>query len=269
MRWHDTIVQERIPGPSRHHRALMAEYKGAISLSSGQRNGDCSLTTFLPRKSNVNCAVWLKEDLQSPEVFQNNDKHPQKASVRGMKAKQTVSQNRDAPDVDPPKTSRYLPKAKPSTHWHGRNSLKNIIVFGDSYSSPTAEDDEFTDENAYRWTDHISNALTNVSARVHNFAAPGVTVEATSLHSFPDTCSPELRTARRTRLKALTFICPPVPYIGINGCSRTPSDDLAPLVESLLDAVHNLYTEFETGPIHRSSGGSKTHSCLRYILTLP
>ncbi|KAJ7470725.1 hypothetical protein FB451DRAFT_350182 [Mycena latifolia] len=95
---------------------------------------------------------------------------------------------------------------------------------------------------------------------VHNFAFPGATAEDDlndqltrflDLFKRPDAKSPPPLDPEKS-----TYLL----WLGINDCGRTAVDDLEPIVESIIDAVHVLYTRasarnfviFQVPPINRS-----------------
>ncbi|KAH0836857.1 hypothetical protein J3R83DRAFT_8645 [Lanmaoa asiatica] len=138
--------------------------------------------------------------------------------------------------------SPYLMFARIGTHWHGRSSLKNLFVFGDSYSSRLSaawetneEDLHDTDDDDITWVDFLASSVSSRSAAVvvNNFAFPGATVEYDldgQLTRFFDEFS------KRIEPEKATFIF----FLGINDCGGIPGEDLSSLVEVLFDAIHKL-----------------------------
>ncbi|KAI5992069.1 SGNH hydrolase-type esterase domain-containing protein [Pisolithus albus] len=136
-----------------------------------------------------------------------------------------------------PLTSRYLTAVFEGSHWHAQESVKNIVIFGDSYSK--LDHDE-------TWVGHLERRLRNQSneVEIHNFAFPGATVEddfskqlSHFFKLFPKKNSP-------TELPVLdangtTYFI----FMGINDCGQTDSYDLESIVECILDAVHELYVK--------------------------
>lgn len=136
-----------------------------------------------------------------------------------------------------PLISRYLPAVFGGSHWHAQESVKNIVIFGDSYSKLNHDE---------TWVGHLERRLRNRNneVEIHNFAFPGATVEddlskqlSQFFRLFPKKNSPsELPVLDANRTTYFIFM-------GINDCGRTDSYDLEPIVECILDTVHELYVK--------------------------
>ncbi|KAJ7156014.1 hypothetical protein C8R43DRAFT_818005, partial [Mycena crocata] len=101
------------------------------------------------------------------------------------------------------------------------------------------------------------------SPSVHNFAFLGATAEENLAHQltrffdqFPRKC--DAKSAPALDAETTYFV-----FIGINDCGSTAVDELEPIVESVLDALHDLYTKaggrkfviIDVPPINRSPSG--------------
>ncbi|KAF8141376.1 hypothetical protein EV363DRAFT_1307923 [Boletus edulis] len=139
--------------------------------------------------------------------------------------------------------STYLVFTQVGTHWHGRSSLNNLFVFGDSYSSrlsgafETDEDDPYDpDDDDATWVDFLASSISSRSTAivVNNFAFPGATVEYDldgQLARFFDGFS------KKTEPGEATFVF----FLGINDCGGIPGEEVSSLVDVLFDAIHKLY----------------------------
>ncbi|KAI6123289.1 hypothetical protein EV401DRAFT_2195993 [Pisolithus croceorrhizus] len=140
-----------------------------------------------------------------------------------------------------PSTSRYLPVVLGGSHWHAQESMKNIVIFGDSYSKLNCDE---------TWADHLVKRVRNRSngVEIHNFAFPGATVEddlskqlSRFFGLFPKKNSPSelpvLDAGRTTYSKCHGQVI----FMGINDCGQADFYDLESVVECILDEVHELY----------------------------
>ncbi|KAH9917892.1 uncharacterized protein BXZ73DRAFT_92316 [Epithele typhae] len=124
-------------------------------------------------------------------------------------------------------------------HWKGTSSLQNMIIMGDSYSKYEGK----------TWP------------CVHNFAFPGATAEddlTTQIESFfaiyPKKSTPKDEPPLDPT-KSTYFV-----FIGINDCGRTAADDLETPLETIFDALDDLYIKagarnfllVDVPPMHRS-----------------
>ncbi|KAF8652630.1 hypothetical protein AX16_004291 [Volvariella volvacea WC 439] len=145
-------------------------------------------------------------------------------------------ERQESTSVMPPLSS-YLLVAHGGAHWFGRDSVSGIVVFGDSYSA-SLEGESKT------WVDYLPNQLGIATASIHKFAFPGASVEDDMedlLSSYFQQFPPKSKDLSATLIdhdKTLFVF-----YLGINDCGGTTADELEPIVETVLDAVHNLYTK--------------------------
>ncbi|KAM5539794.1 hypothetical protein V8D89_006607 [Ganoderma adspersum] len=153
-----------------------------------------------------------------------------------------------------PSTSSYLPIVLGGSHWHGLQSLQNIVIFGDSYSKFDHDD---------TWADyfHQRTRARSTTSELQNFASPGATTEedildqlAAFFEKFPAK-GRNNPTPTVVKDSSSYFI-----FLGINDCGTTDSDELESIVEGLFDALHQLYVQagarnfvlFDVPPIDRS-----------------
>ncbi|KAF8584450.1 carbohydrate esterase family 16 protein, partial [Ramaria rubella] len=123
------------------------------------------------------------------------------------------------------------------SHWHARRSLENIVVIGDSYSRWN---------EGKTWVDHLQRQLREKSnpSEIHNFAFPGATAEydlsdqlSRFFTRFPKKVStngtPVLNSDRTTYFM----------FLGINDSGNTECDELESIIETIFDALHDLYVK--------------------------
>ncbi|KAA1470954.1 hypothetical protein DENSPDRAFT_871282 [Dentipellis sp. KUC8613] len=163
-------------------------------------------------------------------------------------------------DIDPlppvPSTSRHLPIAIGGSHWRDYRSFENIVVMGDSYSksndsktwvSYIRRDANF---DLFNYTiikaDHLTRRLEKKykQPQTYNFAFPGATAEhdlssqlTRFFTSFPKKDSP--KSAPLLNPDSTTYLL----FFGINDCGSNDSDDLETIVETVFDAIHDLYVK--------------------------
>ncbi|RPD74508.1 hypothetical protein L226DRAFT_582184 [Lentinus tigrinus ALCF2SS1-7] len=163
----------------------------------------------------------------------------------------------------------------PRTSWSGITSLKNVVVFGDSYSTPATTEPEPNDEDEEdaagnaTWVDHLQCRLGDRITAFHNFSFPGSTTEddlETQLTKFFAKFPPKRSPQSDPPLdpSRTSFVL----HLGINDCGATDEDDLDEIVEKLLDAAHDLYVKagarnfifMDVIPIDRTPGAQATDS---------
>jgi len=145
--------------------------------------------------------------------------------------------------------------------------LRNLVVFGDSYSASVQEGDvgDFT------WPSHVASLLAPFPLEVHDFALPGATAE---YHLTGELAWFFKRFSKKTQGDSETNILDPdsttyVLFLGINDCGKTEADDLEPITEVIFDTVHQLYIRasarnfifIDVPPIDRSPGGKSYLAC--------
>ncbi|KAH9919903.1 uncharacterized protein B0H18DRAFT_1096021 [Fomitopsis serialis] len=126
----------------------------------------------------------------------------------------------------------YVPIVCAGSHWCDRSALENVVVFGDSYSK---SDDGRT------WVGHLGKRLQrrDTPIRIHNFAFPSATAEydlSTQFSSFFDLCPP-----KTDIYSGIPTLDPEKTVYCINDCGNPDSDDLASILETIFDGVHDLY----------------------------
>ncbi|KAI0362691.1 hypothetical protein OH77DRAFT_1442517 [Trametes cingulata] len=149
--------------------------------------------------------------------------------------------------VRPPDVCRELPVAHVRSGWRGLRSLQTVVIFGDSYSAPTlreAEEEEDDERASMTWVDHLRHHPGMSNATIHNYAFSGATVEhdlafelGQFFAEFPKKTSPTSVPALAP--ESTTYVI----YLGINDCGQTEEDELEPLMETLMDAAHDLYVK--------------------------
>ncbi|XP_006463806.1 hypothetical protein AGABI2DRAFT_120609 [Agaricus bisporus var. bisporus H97] len=136
-----------------------------------------------------------------------------------------------------PSRSSYLPLVLCGSYWRTQDSFKNIVVFGDSYS---------TSFQGTTWVNHLVRQLQKrgCSPNVHNFAVPGHTAEedlsdqlSLFFKKFPEQKSSDAISALDSA--ATTYFV----FLGINDCGRRRSEALEFIVEDIFDTVHDLYVK--------------------------
>ncbi|KAH7885682.1 hypothetical protein F5I97DRAFT_1874324 [Phlebopus sp. FC_14] len=160
---------------------------------------------------------------------------PEEARPKKRKLeKPHVLQSEDSPATLPP-ISDYLPMALGGSHWHAQQSLQNIVVFGDSYSSSNDGD---------TWVDHVRRRTRSNPSELYNFALPGATAErdlSGQLSRFFERLSNEDNSDRMRALdpdKTIYFV-----FLGINDCGNSEEDEFDPIVDKIFDALHGLYVK--------------------------
>ncbi|GJE89904.1 hypothetical protein PsYK624_060160 [Phanerochaete sordida] len=167
------------------------------------------------------------------EKPRSDDSKEASTSTKRRKTRSEPEQNEEGPTPLPCPPSDYLPLALGGRHWRGQRSLRNIVVFGDSYSKSSGS----------TWVDYLlkQRRKTDKTARAHNFASPGATAEddlaAQTARFF--TSFPKRKTNKPPQLDpdSTTYLL----FLGINDCGATDADELAPAVERMVDALHDLY----------------------------
>ncbi|XP_006463807.1 hypothetical protein AGABI2DRAFT_75132 [Agaricus bisporus var. bisporus H97] len=136
---------------------------------------------------------------------------------------------------DSSSTSGYLHLVLGGSHWHARNSLKNIIVFGDSYSKYYG---------SVSWVlDHLGKLL-QTPPKIHNFAVPGATADHVLknqirgfFREFSETndgeSDPPLNPDETTY-----FV-----YLGINDCGGRGDNVLNAITTKLFVTLRDLYVK--------------------------
>ncbi|EEB90652.1 hypothetical protein MPER_11112, partial [Moniliophthora perniciosa FA553] len=143
--------------------------------------------------------------------------------------------------------------ARIGTRW---SKLKTLVIFGDSYSALHGDTGEET------WADHITSLQDCEEVLVRNYARRGSTARedvtpqvARFLADYPADSS-----LRDDATEALYVI-----YFGINDCGCTDEDELEPIIETLFDAVHVLFTKagarnflfIDVPPLDRTPAGKR------------
>ncbi|KAF9442649.1 carbohydrate esterase family 16 protein [Macrolepiota fuliginosa MF-IS2] len=157
-----------------------------------------------------------------------------------------------------PELSPYLSYAQVGSHWHRSESLRNLVIFGDSYSvsarksmfeddESTSDEEEGSDSDDKRgegtppiatWTYYLPNALESLP-KIENFARPGETVEEDLLPQVSRYMS-SLPLENKPGPGQTTYII----FMGINDVGGASSDYLEAFISGqLLDGLHKLYTQ--------------------------
>ncbi|KAL4257441.1 Carbohydrate esterase family 16 protein [Pleurotus pulmonarius] len=148
--------------------------------------------------------------------------------------------------------TKFLPIVLVGPHWHARESLQNIIVFGDSYSKSN---------EGQTWVDVIQQQLRSDTPNVSNLAFPGATAEtdfAYQLSGFLSKVDDKPGDSGEACLDPgeATYII----FFGINDCGAMGTEDLESIVEGIFDDLHRLYRKsnarnfvlFDVPPTDRS-----------------
>ncbi|KAG2147659.1 hypothetical protein DEU56DRAFT_785188 [Suillus clintonianus] len=163
--------------------------------------------------------------------------------------------------------SRFLPIAQMGSLWHGRDSLKNLVILGDSYSSGYQD-------SVDTWPNHVASLLAPFAVEVHNFSMPGATAKH---HLRSQTAWFFARLPRKgpEYESELVFLDSEettyVLFIGINDCGTTKAYDLEPIIDVVFDNLHRLdvgararnFIIVDVPPIDRSPGGSSFRAELK------
>ncbi|KAI0054124.1 carbohydrate esterase family 16 protein [Auriscalpium vulgare] len=131
----------------------------------------------------------------------------------------------------------YLPTRLGGSHWHARRSLERIVVIGDSYSKSS---------EGQTWVDCLQRQLRKQSgpSEIHNFAFPGATAEedlSNQLSRFLTMFSKKdsIDGTLAWDSDGTTYFL----FLGINDCGNTECDELESIIETLFDALHDLYVK--------------------------